>query len=99
MWRQSNPSIKVKIENEDFCRLDDILQQESEGSIQLVKDEYEVGFKTVRGRNEYPVNTEVELLFSTASALDQFFTGARPFRWDGMKKKEVGATGEDSPRQ
>lgn len=89
LWKQSNPSIKVKIPNEDFCRIDDILRQESEGNAKLTKDEYEIGFKTVRERNEYPVNTEVELQLSTANPLDQFFTGAQPIRWDGIKKKEV----------
>lgn len=93
LWRQSNPSVKVRIANHDFPRFDEILQRETVnpdgGCVQPKTDEYEVGFKTVRERNEYPIGAEVELLFSTAGCADQFFTGARPFRWDGMKKLET----------
>ncbi len=92
-WKQTFPSLKVRFIDEDFAKFREILEREtSDGEGHHMRppleQEVEVGYHSVDERNTFAIGEEVEVLFSTAGAIDQFFTRAQPFRWDGLQKKQ-----------
>ena len=91
-WKQSHPSLKVRFIDEDFAKFREILERETyahDGHRMLPPEqEVEVGYHSLDERNTFIIGEEVEVLFSTAGAIDQFFTRAQPFRWDGLQKKQ-----------
>lgn len=93
-WRRDYPSLKVRFGDKDFTRFRKILEDEtSNGEGYYIRPtnnrEFEVGFSSLGERDSFAVGEEVEILFSTAGAIQQFFTRAQPFRWDGIQKKQV----------
>jgi hypothetical protein len=90
-WKKTFPSIKVRIESEDYARLCQVLRDEctdENGHYPTPQNqEVEIGF-TEGERDQFAVGEDVEILFSTAGMLLQFFMGVEPFRWDGLRKKQ-----------
>ena len=90
-WKEEHPSLKVRFVDEDFTRLRDILERETSdggGYPPRPLREVEVGYDSIEERNAFAIGEEVEVMFSTAGPLDQFFTAALPHRWDGLRKKQ-----------
>jgi len=91
-WKQNHSSLKVRFTDEDFAKFREILEREtSDGEGHYMRppeQEVEVGYHSIDERNAFAIDEEVEVLFSTAGAINQFFTGAQPFRWDGLQKKQ-----------
>ena len=46
----------------------------------------EIGFLDVTERDRHRIGEVVDVEFSTTGPIDEFFTGAQLFRWDGVKK-------------
>lgn len=91
-WKRNHPSVTVRFIDEDFAKFPEILRRETsdaDGHFMSppLQQEVDVGFPSEDKRDAFKIGEEVEVMFSTASALPQFFTGAQPFRWDGLKKK------------
>ena len=89
-WKEDHPSLKVRLTDEEFVRFKEILRQGSGDPdthhTPHLEQEVEVGFRTTTERDMFAIGERVAVLFSTACAIDQFFSGAPPFRWDGLEK-------------
>ena len=90
-WKQDYTSLKVRFTDKDFAKFGEILERETRNEfgqyVQTPRQEVEVRYHSIAERNKFAIGEEVEVLFSTAGAIDQFFTRAQPFRWDGLRKK------------
>jgi len=84
-WKKRFPSIKVQFPEAEHRRLMQVCESTTY-STPNPPNFVEIGFKKAEDRAEYPVGTVVEVTLSTSNQIDEFFTGADLFRWDGVKK-------------
>ncbi len=94
-WKEECYVVRVRFSDEIFEKFGEILKQKTKtekGDYSRPVREVEIGFESVEERDRYSMSEKVEVLFSTASYVDEFLTGAERFRWDGLRKVQAATT-------
>lgn len=91
-WKQQVPSLIVRFSGEEHIRIARILEAVPTGEFPRLgptRQEVAVGMQSISERDNYSIGEEVEILFSTSNGVEAYFTGARLFRWDGLRKIDL----------
>jgi hypothetical protein len=97
-WKQTYPCLKVRFSEGEHDKFWEILEQTRDADGRCPgspPQEVEVGMTSFEDHDQYQIGEEVEVLFSTSNGIDNFFTGAEMFRWDGIQKLQVPPSPED----
>lgn len=90
LWKKSTPTVEVRFPEAEYNRYGRIIR-ETNPLEPYPRNRVEVGFATIAERDEYRVGEIVDVQFSTAGPMEEFFTGAETFRWDGLRKAYAAA--------
>jgi hypothetical protein len=85
LWKKTFPSIKVSFPEAEYQRFGHIVSN-IDPLASVPPNRIEIGYSNIAERDQYRVGEVVDVEFSTSNPIDEFFTGARLFRWEGVKK-------------